>query len=216
MHIYIFIDIIFIIKKEVLTCVRFFFREVVSTLDVAESAGPSKSWKRVTKARFRWSISSRPLSPEKTTHTTSVKCLWEVFVWGVVLVVYVCVCRCRGCCSLSVCVCVPCWSFNNNTHDQRVSKRGCHPRPPPVSSLHIYIYIYIYIVEPSDEGALQVVHQLAALIIWGNNTHDQRVGLYKILVYVQAVVHESTVLSFPPPTCIVHLGAIFLHVYWTV
>ena len=106
MHIYIFIDIIFIIKKEVLTCVRFFFREVVSTLDVAESAGPSKSWKRVTKARFRWSISSRPLSPEKTTHTTSVKCLWEVFVWGVVLVVYVCVCRCRGCCSLSVCVCV--------------------------------------------------------------------------------------------------------------
>jgi len=35
-----------------------------------------------------------------------VKCLWEVFVWGVVLVVCVCVCRCRGCCSLSVCVCV--------------------------------------------------------------------------------------------------------------
>jgi len=35
-----------------------------------------------------------------------VKCLWEVFVRGVVLVVCVCVCRCRGRCSLSVCVCV--------------------------------------------------------------------------------------------------------------
>ena len=37
-----------------------------------------------------------------------VKCLWEVFVWGVVLFVCVCVCRCRGCCSLSVYVCVVC------------------------------------------------------------------------------------------------------------
>ena len=37
-----------------------------------------------------------------------VKCLWDVFVWGVVLVVCLCVCRCRGCCSLSVCVCVTC------------------------------------------------------------------------------------------------------------
>ena len=35
-----------------------------------------------------------------------VKCVWEVFVWGVVLFVCVCVCCCRGCCSLSVCVCV--------------------------------------------------------------------------------------------------------------
>jgi len=38
--------------------------------------------------------------------SSGVKCLWEVFVWGVVLVVCVCVCRCRGCCSLSGCVCV--------------------------------------------------------------------------------------------------------------
>jgi len=38
-------------------------------------------------------------------------------------------------------------------------------------------------------------------------------GLYKIFVNVEAVVHESTHLSFPPPTCIAHLGAIPLHDY---
>jgi len=36
-------------------------------------------------------------------------------------------------------------------------------------------------------------------------------GLYKIFVYFEAVVHESTILSFPPPTCIAHPGAILLH-----
>ena len=39
-----------------------------------------------------------------TLPSSLVKCLWEVFVWGVVLVVRVCVCGSRGCCSLSVCV----------------------------------------------------------------------------------------------------------------
>jgi len=29
-------------------------------------------------------------------------------------------------------------------------------------------------------------------------------------------VHESTILSFPPPACIAHPGAILLHGYWTV
>jgi len=43
-----------------------------------------------------------------------------------------------------------------------------------------------------------------------------RLGLYKIFVYFEAVVHESTILSFPPPTCIAHPGAILLHGYWTV
>ena len=42
------------------------------------------------------------------------------------------------------------------------------------------------------------------------------VGLYKIFVYFEAVVHESTILSPPPPTCIAHPGAILLHEYWTV
>jgi len=45
-----------------------------------------------------------------------VKCMWEVYVWGVGgvrlgvwgVVLVVCVCRCRGCCSLSVWVCVTC------------------------------------------------------------------------------------------------------------
>ena len=46
-------------------------------------------------------------------------------------------------------------------------------------------------------------------------THP-RLGLYKILVYFEAVLHKSTILSFPPPTCIAHLGAILLHDYWTV
>jgi len=29
-------------------------------------------------------------------------------------------------------------------------------------------------------------------------------------------VHESTIVSFPPPTCIAHPGAILSHEYWTV
>jgi len=41
-------------------------------------------------------------------------------------------------------------------------------------------------------------------------------GLYKIFVYFEAVVNESTILSFPPHTCIAHPGAIRLHDYWTV
>ena len=43
-----------------------------------------------------------------------------------------------------------------------------------------------------------------------------RVGLYKIFVYFEAVVHRSSILLFPPPTCIAHPGAILLHNYWTV
>jgi len=39
------------------------------------------------------------------------------------------------------------------------------------------------------------------------------VDLYKTFVYL---VNESTFLSFPPPTCIAHPGAILLHDYWTV
>jgi len=42
------------------------------------------------------------------------------------------------------------------------------------------------------------------------------VGLYKIFVYVEAVVHESTILSSPLPTCIAHPDAVLLHDYWTV
>ena len=41
-------------------------------------------------------------------------------------------------------------------------------------------------------------------------------GLYKILFSCEAVVHESTICSFPPPTCIAHPGAILVHDYWAV
>jgi len=43
-----------------------------------------------------------------------------------------------------------------------------------------------------------------------------RIGLYKRFVHFEAVVHESTILSFPPPTCVAHPVAIRLHDYWTV
>jgi len=45
---------------------------------------------------------------------------------------------------------------------------------------------------------------------------ESRVDIYKIFVYFEAIVHESTILSFPPPTCIAHPGAILLHDDWTV
>jgi len=37
-----------------------------------------------------------------------------------------------------------------------------------------------------------------------------------MFIYSTAVVYKSTILSFPPPTCIAHPGAILLHDYWTV
>jgi len=40
------------------------------------------------------------------------------------------------------------------------------------------------------------------------------IGLYKIFVYFEAVVHETSFL--PPPTCIAHRGAILVHDCWTV
>jgi len=45
---------------------------------------------------------------------------------------------------------------------------------------------------------------------------EVRVGLYKIFVYVEAIVHKSTILSCPLPTCIAHPGTILLHDDWTV
>jgi len=41
-------------------------------------------------------------------------------------------------------------------------------------------------------------------------------GLYKIFVYVEAVVHESNTLRPHPPICIGNTVAILLHGYWAV
>jgi len=40
------------------------------------------------------------------------------------------------------------------------------------------------------------------------------ISLYKIFVYFETVVHESTILSFTPPTCTAYPGATLLHDYW--
>jgi len=42
------------------------------------------------------------------------------------------------------------------------------------------------------------------------------VGLYKIFVYFEAFLYESTIVSFPAMTCIAHPGAILLRDYWAV
>jgi len=42
------------------------------------------------------------------------------------------------------------------------------------------------------------------------------VGLYKIIFYYEAFVHESNILVFPPPTCIGHTVAILLHDFGAV
>jgi len=41
-------------------------------------------------------------------------------------------------------------------------------------------------------------------------------GPYTKFVYFKTGVHESTILSPPPPTCTTYPGAILLHDYWTV
>ena len=43
-----------------------------------------------------------------------------------------------------------------------------------------------------------------------------QLGLYKIFVYFEAVVQESTILFFAPATCTAHPGAVLLHNYGSV
>ena len=43
-----------------------------------------------------------------------------------------------------------------------------------------------------------------------------KLGLYKIFFYCEAIVHQSTILLFPSPTCMTHHSAILLHEYNTV
>jgi len=42
------------------------------------------------------------------------------------------------------------------------------------------------------------------------------VGLYNIFFYFEAFVHESIILSFPPPTCIGHTVATVMYDQWAV
>ena len=66
-------------------------------------------------------------------------------------------------------------------------------------------YTNEYLVKANLEGAHPIAAELGR----------PQVGLYKIFVYYEAVVHESCILAFPPPTCIAHPGAVLLHDYWT-
>jgi len=55
----------------------------------------------------------------------------------------------------------------------------------------------------------------AALDLVGPLRHDRRPALggalaYKIFFYFEAVVHKSTILSFPSPTCVAHPVAMLL------
>ena len=52
------------------------------------------------------------------------------------------------------------------------------------------------------------VHLLACLAVYRGH---QYLGLYKILIYVEAFVHESIIRVLPPPICIARTIAILLH-----
>ena len=43
-----------------------------------------------------------------------------------------------------------------------------------------------------------------------------QLGLYKILFYLKAFVHESIILLSPPPACMAHTVAVVLHVYCAI
>jgi len=86
---------------------------------------------------------------------------------------------------------------------------------------HIHVYEWcavidhMYWVSPlthGDDAARSSGRARKAPLKMGQ---EEEVGLslYKIFVYVEAVVHESTILSFSPLTCIAHPGAIRLHDY---
>ena len=65
---------------------------------------------------------------------------------------------------------------------------------------YIYIYMHTYL-------------HIYGCGIYIESCGDLHLGLYTIFVYFEAVVHESTIFSFPPPTCIAHPGAIPMHDY---
>ena len=67
--------------------------------------------------------------------------------------------------------------------------------------INIYIYIYVY-------GARQVV--LGLLVAQSRHLKRAHLGVYKIFFYFEPFVHESTIFSFPAPTCIAHTVAILL------
>jgi len=45
---------------------------------------------------------------------------------------------------------------------------------------------------------------------------ERELGFHKIFFHFEAFVHESTIFSFPAPTCIAHPDAKLLHDYWAV
>jgi len=103
---------------------------------------------------------------------------------------------------------------------------------------YITYYAWIWnILEPINGISLNILGNLIFYFIWASprNMHIRipHVGLYiyssvavaavylslyKMFVYFEAVASESesTILWFPPPTCIAHPGGIPLHDSWTV
>jgi len=104
----------------------------------------------------------------------------------------------------------------------------------------MYIYIYIYRVNPIMSRRLPLKVPYAPMwfdfelyfigftrtfnrspFVAGSSISTGRrsrfrvqpVGLYKIFVYVEAVMHKSLILVLPFPTGIAHNSAIILHVY---
>ena len=77
---------------------------------------------------------------------------------------------------------------------------------------HTHMYTYLAFNHPLDRG----LNRAAGPPHRQPQTHPACLGLYKIFVYIEAVGHESTTRSPPPPTCFAHPGALLLHDYWTV
>jgi len=93
--------------------------------------------------------------------------------------------------------------------------------------IYMYIYIYIYIYMICRHLRPASVHSYLAVTRHSQPNQNRRLPgedemiclplvLYKIFFYFEALVHESTIVSFPAHTCIAHPGAIVLHDYWAV
>ena len=79
-------------------------------------------------------------------------------------------------------------------------------------------YVNIYSTRRSDTHTHTHTHTHART---HTHTHTYTlcalwVGLYKILFYTKAFVHESIILLLPPPTCIACTIAILLHIYCAI
>jgi len=121
------------------------------------------------------------------------------------------------------------WPLQLSAGNARALLRHRPFTPPPFTPIHrrrrnaqcldnTLLVMHVHRGKGSSNSlpeTLELSYDIAVLACGVQSSAVVSIGLYKTFVYVETVVHESTILS-PPPTCIANPVAILLHHYWTV